>query len=63
MTILSAIGEMERFPTAKKLVGYAGLGAKVHSSGQTHRTGGITKFKVLLLNTVLHREAAFTLAQ
>jgi transposase len=43
MTILSAIGEIERFPTAKKLVGYAGLGAKVHSSGQTHRTGGITK--------------------
>ena len=43
MTILSAIGEIERFPTAKKLVGYAGLGAKVHSSGLTHRTGGITK--------------------
>jgi hypothetical protein len=43
MTILGAIGEIERFPTAKKLVGYAGLGAKVHSSGQTHRSGGITK--------------------
>jgi transposase len=43
MTILSAIGEIERFPSAKKLVGYAGLGAKVHASGQTHRTGGITK--------------------
>ena len=43
MTILSAIGEIERFPTAKKLVGYAGLGAKVHASGQTHRSGGITK--------------------
>jgi len=43
MTILSAIGDIERFPTAKKLVGYAGLGAKVHSSGQTHRTGAITK--------------------
>jgi hypothetical protein len=25
------------------LVGYAGLGARVHASGQTHRTGGITK--------------------
>jgi hypothetical protein len=35
--------EIERFPTAKKLVGYAGLGAKIHASGQTHRTGGITK--------------------
>jgi transposase len=43
MTILSAIGDIRRFPTAKKLVGYAGLGAKIHSSGQTHRTGGITK--------------------
>ncbi|MBE7557227.1 MAG: IS110 family transposase [Anaerolineales bacterium] len=43
MTILSAIGEIERFPTAKKLVGYAGLGTRIHSSGQTHRTGGITK--------------------
>jgi transposase len=43
MTILSAIGQIERFPSAKKLVGYAGLGAKVHASGLTHRTGGITK--------------------
>ena len=25
------------------LVGYAGLGSRVHDSGQTHRTGGITK--------------------
>lgn len=43
MTILSAIGTIERFSTAKKLVGYAGLGAKIHASGLTHRTGGITK--------------------
>jgi len=43
MTILSAIGEIGRFPTAKKLVGYAGLGARVYSSGLTYRTGGITK--------------------
>jgi transposase len=43
MTILSAIGEISRFPAAKKLVGYAGLGARVHASGQTHRGGGITK--------------------
>jgi transposase len=43
MTILSAIGDIRRFPSAKKLVGYAGLGARVHASGQTHRTGGITK--------------------
>jgi len=43
MTILSAIGDIRRFPSAKKLVGYAGLGAKIHASGQTYRTGGITK--------------------
>jgi transposase len=43
MTILAAIGDIARFPSAKKLVGYAGLGAKIHASGQTHRTGGITK--------------------
>jgi transposase len=43
MTILSAIGDIGRFASAKKLVGYAGLGARVHASGQTHRTGGITK--------------------
>jgi transposase len=59
MTILSAIGEIERFPTAKKLVGYAGLGAKVHSSGLTHRTGGITKQGRKELRRVLI-EAAWT---
>ena len=43
MVILSAIGDVTRFPSAKKLVGYAGLGAKVHASGLSYRTGGITK--------------------
>jgi len=43
MTILSAIGDISRFDSAKKLVGYAGLGARVHASGQTYRTGGLTK--------------------
>jgi transposase len=56
MTILSAIGDVTRFEHAKELVGYpwhpparragtgrAGLGASVHDSGQTHRTGRITK--------------------
>jgi transposase len=43
MTVLGAIGDISRFPSAKKLVGYAGLGARVHASGQTHRSGGITK--------------------
>jgi len=43
MTILGAIGTIERFPSAEKLVGYAGLGAQVHDSGQTRWTGRITK--------------------
>jgi hypothetical protein len=43
MTILAAIGDIQRFPSSKHLVGYAGLGAGVHSSGETHHTGRITK--------------------
>ncbi len=43
VTILSAIGDIRRFPTAKQLVGYAGLGARVHASGMTYSTGRITK--------------------
>ena len=43
MTILGAIGEIGRFETAKKLVGYAGLGSSVHASGGKIRTGAITK--------------------
>ncbi|MBU0492067.1 MAG: transposase, partial [Chloroflexi bacterium] len=43
LTLLAAIGDVSRFPAAKNLVGYAGLGARVHDSGQTRRTGRITK--------------------
>lgn len=43
MTVLAAIGDITRFACAKKLVGYAGLGAGVHDSGKTHRDKGITK--------------------
>jgi transposase len=43
LTILAAIGDITRFPSPKKLVGYAGLGSRVHDSGQTTRTGQITK--------------------
>jgi hypothetical protein len=43
MTLLAAIGDITRFECAKQLVGYAGLGASVHDSGLTHRTGRITK--------------------
>src|SRR5260370_22489513 len=43
MTGLAAIGDITRFPSAKKLVGYRGVGASVHASGQTSHTGPITK--------------------
>lgn len=43
MTILAAIGEISRFPSAQQLVGYAGLGARVHDSGDTHRSGKVSK--------------------
>jgi transposase len=43
MALLSAIGDIKRFETAKQLVGYSGLGASIHASGQTHKSGGITK--------------------
>ena len=53
MTLLAAIGDITRFPSAKKLVGYIGLGASVHDSGQTHRSGPITKQGRRELRTVL----------
>jgi hypothetical protein len=43
MMVLAAIGDISRFPTAKHLVGYAGLGVRVHDSGDTHWSGRITK--------------------
>jgi transposase len=43
ISVLAAIGDVKRFPDAKHLVGYSGLGAKVHDSGMTKHTGGITK--------------------
>jgi transposase len=43
ITILAAIGNITRFPSSKHLVGYAGLGARVHDSGMTHTSGRITK--------------------
>lgn len=43
ITILAAVGDIARFPTAEQLVGYAGLGTKVHDSGQVAWHGRITK--------------------
>ncbi|HVN54235.1 MAG TPA: IS110 family transposase [Anaerolineaceae bacterium] len=43
VTLLSAIGDITRFSDAEHLVGYAGMGVRVHDSGMTTRTGRITK--------------------
>jgi transposase len=43
LAILAAIGNIERFSNPKRLVGYAGLGGRVHESGMTSRKGAITK--------------------
>ena len=43
MTILSAIGDIHRFASADKLVGYSGIGAGIHDSGQEHIEKPITK--------------------
>ena len=43
VTVYAAIGDICRFVDAKHLVGYAGLGTRVHDSGMTMRTGKITK--------------------
>ena len=43
VTVYAAIGDIRRFVESKKLVGYAGLGSRVHDSGMTTRTGKITK--------------------
>jgi transposase len=39
LTVLSAIGDIARFSSAEQLVGYAGLGARVHASGQATGPG------------------------
>jgi transposase len=43
MTLLAAIGDVRRFPDAKRLVGYLGLCPRVHQSGSTCYQGRITK--------------------
>jgi transposase len=43
LTIASEIGDISRFPSARKLVGYAGLAPKIKQSGQSSRIGRLTK--------------------
>jgi transposase len=43
VTIVSEVGRLSRFPTARQAMGYSGLVASEHSSGERTRRGGITK--------------------
>lgn len=43
LTMMAEIGTIERFPSAKKLMGYAGLVPSTYASGGTIRHGRITK--------------------
>jgi transposase len=42
-TIASEIGDISRFPSAKKLCGYTGLCPRVHQCGESDRRGPLTK--------------------
>lgn len=41
--VLAQVGDIKRFSSAAKLCSYAGLIPKVHQSGQTRRSGSITR--------------------
>jgi transposase len=43
LTIATEIGDIARFPTARKLVGYSGLTPRIKQSGQSARVGRISK--------------------
>ena len=43
LTIASEIGDIARFPSARKLVGYAGLAPRIKQSGQSSRIGRLSK--------------------
>ncbi len=58
VTILAEIVDHKRFANAEKLVSYAGLAPKHRNSGETVRTGGITKRGSVWLRRAMV-EAAF----
>jgi transposase len=43
LTFASEIGEIARFASARKLIGYAGLSPKISQSGDRSRTGALSK--------------------
>ncbi len=51
--ILAAIGDIQRFPSAKNLASYAGLVPRLHQSGDSAFTGSITKSGSPILRWVM----------
>jgi transposase len=43
LTLASEIGDIARFGSARKLIGYAGLAPKINQSGDRSRTGALSK--------------------
>lgn len=43
VTIVAEVGEVSRFPRARQLMGYGGIVASEHSTGESSWRGGITK--------------------
>jgi transposase len=43
LTLASEIGDIARFPSARKLVGYSGLTPRIKQSGQSERVGRLWK--------------------
>jgi transposase len=43
LTMATEIGDVARFSSARKLIGYAGLAPKIKQSGQSSRTGPLSK--------------------
>jgi transposase len=43
LTFAAEIGDVARFPSARKLVGYSGLSPRVRQSGRPDRTGALSK--------------------
>jgi transposase len=43
LTLASEIGDISRFASARKLIGYAGLSPKISQSGDRSRTGALSK--------------------
>jgi transposase len=58
-TVVSEVGSLARFPSPRQLMGYSGLVAREHSSGNSIQRGGITKTGNAHLRRVL-TEAAWT---